>query len=256
MVSALREDTVDNRRYEQIQANAGAQIYEQASSEWSYRHRYLTTHVWGKTFNEPFLDFGCGTGYASAVLEKLGKEVVAFDASKEMLNFAQKRCNVHFMLVDALHLPFRDKAFSTTCIVGVLHHILNLETAFDEISRCTKETICINEPTPKPGIAMRAILFLVHSMVTVQRKMLFGTQNSKPALQIKRYHSKYERPLAPTKLIRLCESRGFTVAQPRYYNHIPMLHKVFSEKFRARLFSMLVNSKKGTDVEIIASASS
>jgi ubiquinone/menaquinone biosynthesis C-methylase UbiE len=258
MASALREKIVDNRKYEQIEANAAAQIYERAiTSEWSYRYSYLTTFSWGKRFNEPFLDFGCGTGLASNVLEKLGKQVTAFDLSRRMLYFAQKRCNVPLVLADALNLPFRDKVFSTTCIIGVLHHILNLEKAFDEISRCTKDTICINEPTPKPSIVMRVILFLIYIPTMARRTILqFGTRRPKSPSQKEQYHSKYERPLDPKKLIQLCEARGFTVTQLRYFNHIPRLHKFLSEKSRARLSSMLVSSKNGTDVEIIAAASS
>jgi len=252
-VLILKERVVDNRKYEQIQADAGASVYERAiSAEWGYRYKYLTAYSWGKNFNEPFLDFGCGTGLTSSVLEKLGKEVIAFDVSRGMLHFAKKRCNVPLVLADALNLPFRDKVFSTTVVIGVMHHILNLEKAFAEISRCTKETICINEPSPKPSIIMRLILFMVYCLSTIRRTIMqVGTRRS-ASIKTERYHSKYERPLSPKKLIQLCKANGFKIVQLRYYNHIPLLHEFLSENLRARFFSMMVSSKNGTDAEIIA----
>lgn len=254
--SILIERVVDNRKYEQIQANAGARVYERAAScEWGYRYKYLTTYSWGKKFNEPFLDFGCGTGLASSVLEKLGRQVVAFDISRGMLSFARKRCSVSLVLADALNLPFKDKVFSTTCVTGVLHHILDLEKVFAEIGRCTRETICINEPSLKPSIVMRMILFMVYCFSTVRRKIMqLGKKRSTSNLKTERYHSRFERPLDPKGIVQLCAANGFKVVQLRYYNHIPLLHEFLGENVRRRLFTSLVSSKNGTDAEIIATA--
>ncbi len=245
----MSPEIIDNRKYEQIQANAGAAIYEKAiSSEWDYRHNYLTTRSWAKRFNEPFLDFGCGTGLASAVYEQMGKQVVGFDASRGMLQFARRRCHT-LVLADALHLPFRDKAFSTTCVTGVLHHILDLDGAFAEMARCTKEVICINEPTPKHSVVMHIILLMVYG-VSITRKL--KRRLTRDSIGKGEYHSRYERPLDPKELVQLCNKYGFKVAQVRYFNHIPMLHEFFSEKVRGSLFAKLVSSKNGTDSEIIA----
>lgn len=253
MTKATRQ-IVDNRKYEQTQANAGAPIYEKAiSAEWGYRYNYLTTSSWAKRFNETFLDFGCGTGLASEVFERLGKEVVAFDISREMLRFAKRRCSIPFVLADATNLPFRDKAFSTTCITGVLHHILDLEKTFGEIARCTKEVICINEPCPKPSIAMKLLLIAVYYISVVRRKAIGFVRDG--SSEKGRYHSEYERSLNPKTLVQLCRKHGFEVVQLRYFNHIPLLHEFLSEKFRGRLFAALVSSRNGTDAEILAVSS-
>jgi ubiquinone/menaquinone biosynthesis C-methylase UbiE len=247
-VSKLSRRIVDNRRYEQVQANAGAAIYEEVISERDYRYDCLTTYSWAKRFSEPFLDFGCGTGVASEVFERLGKQVVAFDASREMLRFAKRRCNVPLVLADALNLPFRDKVFSTTCVVGVLHHILNLDGAFSEIARCTEEVVCMNEPCPKPSVVMRVILLAVYCVQVFQRKTRFRRKGSVVKGE---YKSKYERPLDPRMLIQLANKNGFELAQLRYFNHIPLLHEFLSEKSRIRLFSALISAKNGTDAEIV-----
>ncbi len=253
-VLELTQQIVDNRKYEQIQANAGAAIYEKAiSSEWDYKYDYLATYSWAKKFNGLFLDFGCGTGLASKVFERLGKQVVAFDISREMLRFAKKRCNVPLVLADGLNLPFRDKVFSTTCIIGVLHHILDLDKAFAEITRCTKEVICIDEPCPKPSIAVRLLLLTVYCVSVVKGKAMGFLRNH--SSEKGRYHSKYERSLDPKMLSQLFNKYGFKVVQLRYYNHIPLLHEFLSEKLRSRLFAALTSSKSGTDAEFIAVSS-
>ena len=251
----MTKEIVDNRKYEQIQANAGAAIFEKAiSSEWDYRHDYMTTCSWAKRFDEPFLDFGCGTGMASRVFERMGKRVVAFDASREMLRFAKKRCrSVPFVLADGLHLPFRDKAFPTTCVVGVLHHILDLDGAFAELTRCTSGVVCINEPCPKPSMVMRLILFGVYCVSVFRDKAMSLAR--KGSLENGRYHSKYERPIDPNVLVALSRKHGFKLVQVRFFNHIPLLQDFFSEEFRGRLFSSLISSKNGTDAEIIVASS-
>jgi ubiquinone/menaquinone biosynthesis C-methylase UbiE len=251
----LARKIVDNRRYEQIQANAGAVIFEKAIFEWDYRHEYMTTCSWATRFSEPFLDFGCGTGMASKVFERMGKQVVAFDASKEMLRFAKMRCrSVPFVLADGLNLPFRDKVFSTTCVVGVLHHILNLDGAFSELTRCTKDVVCINEPCPKPSVVMRLILLAVYCTSVFRGKVM--RHRKRDSFNEGSYHSKYERPLDPETLVQLSKKHGFDLVQIRYLNHIPLLHEFLSEKFRGRLFSALISSKNGTDAEIIVASSS
>lgn len=251
----MDQSILDNRQYEQIQANAGAAIYEKViSSEWDYRYDFLTTDSWARRFNEPFLDFGCGVGMASRVFERLGKQVVAFDASRGMLRFARKRCHVPMVLADGLNLPFANKVFSTTCITGVLHHILDLDKVIAEIARCTKEVICINEPCPNtPGIAVKLILAVVNRILFIREKVkqLAGIHSSIKGS----YQSKYERPIDPKILINLCNKHEFELVQIRYFSHIPLLHEFLGENIRRRLFAALISSKKGTDSEIIVMSS-
>lgn len=248
----LSREILDTRRYEQVQANAGAAVYDGAVSERDYRYDCLTTFSWANRFSEPFLDFGCGVGVASEVFERLGKQVVAFDASREMLRFAKRRSSVPLVLADALNLPFRDKVFSTTCIVGVLHHIQNLDGAFSEIARCTEGVVCMNEPCPRPSFVMRVILLAVYCVQVFQRKIGFRRKGSVVKGE---YKSRYERPLDPRMLIRLAKKNGFELAQLRYFNHIPLLNEFLSEKSRIRLFSALISSKNGTDAEIVVASS-
>jgi ubiquinone/menaquinone biosynthesis C-methylase UbiE len=253
-VSWLGEKVFDTRGYEQAEANVGATVFEKAISyEWDYRYDFLTTRSWAERFREPFLDFGCGVGMASAVFERLGKQVVGCDISRGMLHLAKKRCRtVPLVLADGLHLPFGDKVFRTACVTGVLHHILELDGAVAELTRCTREVVCINEPCPKHSSVWRLVSFGVYCVQVVRAKMR-GLTRGNPAGK-GTYHSRYERPIDPWKLVELSKKYGFELVQVRYFNHIPLLHEFLGEEFRARLFSRLTSSKNGTDAEIIVAS--
>lgn len=142
----------DTRKYEQMIHDAEASDYDRAIvSEYGMKHKYFTTAVWAKKFHEPFLDYGCGTGVVSTVLSKINREVVAFDISSKMAVITKNKVpDAHVVVADALNLPFKDRSFPTICITGVLHHILELDGAFDEICRCAKDIVCINEPSTSP----------------------------------------------------------------------------------------------------------
>ena len=142
----------DTSKYEQMIHDAGASDYDRAIVvEYGMKHKYFTTAIWANKFHEPFLDYGCGTGITSEVLSKMNRKVVAFDISTKMTIIAKNKVpDANVIVANAFNLPFKDKSFPTICITGVLHHILDLEKAFDEICRCAKDVVCINEPSTTP----------------------------------------------------------------------------------------------------------
>ncbi|MCK4251005.1 class I SAM-dependent methyltransferase [candidate division WOR-3 bacterium] len=147
-----KKEVRDTRKYEQMIHDAEASDYDRAIvSQYGMKHKYFTTAVWAKKFQEPFLEYGCGTGVASVVLAEMNREVVAFDISTKMAAITKNKVpSAQVVVADALNLPFKDRSFPTICITGVLHHILDLDGAFDEICRCAKDVICINEPSTSP----------------------------------------------------------------------------------------------------------
>lgn len=148
-----QKESMDTRKYEQALHDAVALDYDNIiTSHYSLKHKYFTTAVWGKRFNKLFLDYGCGTGIASCTLADIGCKVVAFDISPKMAAITKQKCNVPVVVADAFNLPFKNQAFSTFCITGVLHYLLDWDSAFDEICRCAKDVICINEPSATPPI--------------------------------------------------------------------------------------------------------
>ena len=147
-----KKGVLDTRKYEQRIHDAEAPDYDRAIvSQFGLKHKYFTTAIWAKKFSEPFLDYGCGTGVTSIVLAEANREVVAFDISTKMAVITKNKVpDAHVVVADALNLPFKDRSFPTICITGVLHHLLDLNGAFDEICRCAKDVICINEPSTSP----------------------------------------------------------------------------------------------------------
>jgi ubiquinone/menaquinone biosynthesis C-methylase UbiE len=244
---------LDTRKYEQMISDVGASDYDRAIvAEYGMKHKYFTTAVWAKKFHEPFLDYGCGTGVASIVLARMNRKVVAFDISAKMAAATKNNIpTAQVIVADALNLPFKDRSFPTICITGVLHHILDLGRAFDEICRCGQDIVCINEPTStSPHITVKLIRGFIHILSPLLRPMYYGIIRKSSRI---RYHgSIYERPLDTAEMIGLLESHDFSIIGVRYFNHVPLLHLFLPEQIRRYIFQVLIHPKKGTHVEIIA----
>ena len=243
---------VDRSKYERAIAEAGATEYEEAVAKKGLMiHRYFTTSNWGRRFSEGlFLDYGCGTGVVSRILVRLNLEVVAFDFSKKMCKITKKTCDVPVVVADALNLPFRGKSFSTVCVSGVLHHIYELERAFEELCRVSRHFICIDEPsTTPPSLIMRLIQLFFQFLFSV-RKRIF-TKSVIKGWRVYRA-SENERPLNPNHLTQLYEKNGFRVVEMRFFNDVPLSYLFLPESVRKYVFAGLISSKGGTAVEIIA----
>ena len=81
------------------------------------------------------IEVGCGTGaLAARCAAELGCEVVALDASAEMVRATQSR-GIDAMVGDVQQLPFPDGAFD--CAVGdwMLYHVPDLDRGVAELAR-------------------------------------------------------------------------------------------------------------------------
>lgn len=90
------------------------------------------------------LDFGCGDGWVSINLAKLGYDVFGIDISIELINKARKWAkdigvsgNVHFEEMAGEHLLFQDDFFDAVVGSAVLHHT-DFEMALNSIYRVLK----------------------------------------------------------------------------------------------------------------------
>lgn len=106
-----------------------------------YLNRIKINKDWfaGKTC----LDAGCGSGIASYGLAAINQtKVIAFDFGWECLNIAQKRLrdpnNFSPIQASIEAIPFKDSSFDFVNCNGVLHHLLDPDTALSEISRVLK----------------------------------------------------------------------------------------------------------------------
>ena len=81
------------------------------------------------------LEVGCGTGaLAARCVAELGCEVVALDASAEMVHATQAR-GIHAMTGDVQELPFPDGAFDCAVAAWMLYHVPDLDRGVAELAR-------------------------------------------------------------------------------------------------------------------------
>jgi SAM-dependent methyltransferase len=81
------------------------------------------------------LDVGCGTGeMAERIVQELGAEVVALDASQRMVELTKAR-GLDARLGDIQELPFEDGSFDCVLAGWVIYHVPNRTRAITECAR-------------------------------------------------------------------------------------------------------------------------
>jgi ArsR family transcriptional regulator len=87
-------------------------------------------------------DLGCGTGETSAALAPFVHQVIAVDASAQMLQAARKRLqafdNVELRRGDLEALPIDDARLDVATLMLVLHYVPEPERALSEVARVLK----------------------------------------------------------------------------------------------------------------------
>ena len=88
------------------------------------------------------LDAGCGDGWLSVILAKLGARVTAFDVSPEGVEVAKLRARVNgvadridFHCASFYEMPFADDRFNLVIGQAILHHLRDKDAASIELSR-------------------------------------------------------------------------------------------------------------------------
>lgn len=124
---------------------------------WKRRVQMLSGHLRpGMTI----LEVGCGTGYFTRELTRLGADIVAIDVSPDLLEIAKAKYsapNVRYEIQNACALSYADAMFDSVVGSSILHHV-EIEEALREIYRVLKPggTICFTEPNMlNPQIAMQ-----------------------------------------------------------------------------------------------------
>ncbi len=101
--------------------------------------------------NSRVLELGCGSGWATEWMARLGFKVTALDINADMLELGQERMaackrafpetpmSVEFVTGDAEALDFEDETFDAVYCLNALHHIPDIPTALAEIHRVLKK---------------------------------------------------------------------------------------------------------------------
>ncbi|MFC1699958.1 class I SAM-dependent methyltransferase [Candidatus Omnitrophota bacterium] len=97
----------------------------------------------GEVKNKTVMDLGCGAGEAAVYFAKQGADVIAVDASTEMLQLVRKVAGRHGVSVvtEKLHsekLDFEDESFDIVYAANLLHHV-EIEKTVREIRRVLKK---------------------------------------------------------------------------------------------------------------------
>jgi len=103
------------------------------------------------TPNSRILELGCGSGWTTEWLARLGFKVTALDINADMLELGRERMaackrafpetpmSAEFVTGDAEELDFEDESFDAVCCVNSLHHIPDIPKALTEIHRVLKK---------------------------------------------------------------------------------------------------------------------
>ena len=93
------------------------------------------------------LDVGCGTGLLFRYVANTAQSIVGLDISRKTLEEAEKRAktlgNIHLLLADADHMPFKEKVFNYTFAITLLQNIPNPHKTLKEIMRVTSQEASI-----------------------------------------------------------------------------------------------------------------
>lgn len=96
----------------------------------------------GKTWN--VLDVGCGTGFFSILLSKMGHEVTGIDLTPEMIEkgrqlAAEENASCKLLVMDAEQLDFDDESFDAVISRNLTWTLPNPEKAYAEWLRVLKK---------------------------------------------------------------------------------------------------------------------
>jgi ubiquinone/menaquinone biosynthesis C-methylase UbiE len=118
--------------------------------------------------NAKILDVGTGQGRMAIILALNNFHVLTGEPEGDNTEYAKrdwlmnaKKVNVDHLITfihfNAEDMSFENESFDAIFLLGALHHIENISSAFKEFIRITKPRgiICIFEPTPKRIEAMR-----------------------------------------------------------------------------------------------------
>jgi arsenite methyltransferase len=124
--------------------------FERVANDWdTIRSGYFTEAVREAAIRKSYLhpgmlvaDIGAGTGFLSAGLSPLVKEVHVVDGSSAMLDTARRNLaqfsNVVFHLADGLSLPFEDSSLDAVFANMYLHHCPDPAASIREMARVLK----------------------------------------------------------------------------------------------------------------------
>jgi ubiquinone/menaquinone biosynthesis C-methylase UbiE len=107
------------------------------------------------------LDVCCGTGRATKACLEHGIEAHGVDISPELINEGIRQWGLPataLTCADATQLPFADKHFDVSCVLGALHHSAVPERIIEEMLRVTRHAMIISDSGNQLAGGVKTIL--------------------------------------------------------------------------------------------------
>ena len=153
MIQPLQASKIMNEQNIQKEKKLSSKVVDDFGSEWkkfdqselSEKERkylfnnYFFIFPWNKiNINSLGMDIGCGSGrWAKSIAPKVG-HLLMVDPAKDAIETAKKNLsilnNVSFYERDANNLPTADNTLDFAYSIGVLHHIIDTESAIKKVS--------------------------------------------------------------------------------------------------------------------------
>lgn len=165
--------------------------------------------------DQSILDVGAGTGKLSVVLLQLSKQVVALDASPQMLGIAVKKARsrgyrLETVVGDAEILAFEDEMFDCVVSSRLMMHLTQWRRAVAEFCRVARNTVVLDFP---PILSSGGIGALSHRVIRLWS----------PSIQAYRVYS-------IRSIAREFHSNGFLVTDVRRQYCLPVtIHRLLNQ---------------------------
>jgi 2-polyprenyl-3-methyl-5-hydroxy-6-metoxy-1,4-benzoquinol methylase len=102
--------------------------------------------------NKNVLDYGCGSGYGSALLSNYAAKVIGVDIQEDIIDFCNRTYsspNLSFQIKTMdYNLPFEDNTFDVIVSFQVIEHIPNVKRYLLELKRVLNDTGILLITTP------------------------------------------------------------------------------------------------------------
>jgi 2-polyprenyl-3-methyl-5-hydroxy-6-metoxy-1,4-benzoquinol methylase len=109
------------------------------------------------TANLRVLDFGCNTGYGTALLSQLTQKVVGVDVSKKAINAAKRsygKLGIDFLRINGKRLPYADESFNAVVCLQVIEHVMDIPAFIIELKRMVPSAGMILFSTPNARLRL------------------------------------------------------------------------------------------------------
>ncbi|MFP2927969.1 class I SAM-dependent methyltransferase [Pyxidicoccus sp. 3LG] len=119
-----------------VRGRFGADV-EQALAYVDRYTRYVSAHAPGPSSR--ILDVGCGGGWSTLVLRRLGHRAEGLDLHAHALEARALDAELPYTQGDATKLPFPDGTFDVVCMRDTLEHVPEPRKALDEAARVLRQ---------------------------------------------------------------------------------------------------------------------